>query len=287
MAIAYCAFFKPLFTDPLYRKLSNDAKILYSAMRDRDNLSKKNKWEDENGRFILMPRTTMSDLLNRSLPTIRRVVRELTVVGLLVEKRTGLTKCNHLYIQPLKQEKQAPKQAEQAPKQDAQTAGQADEKNFPSGEKACLSSEGKKDCFPDGKKGSPSNLVPNETDKNHCDTTEGTPPPPQGKNTSKPDWRKPVYSPQPQVSPQTAQNGQNPGSTYQSGQQSGYRPPYQPPPIRPGKLVPAQMYTQRDYANGELQAMIEAASYDALYGEEYERCRAAMEARAKQIATTA
>jgi hypothetical protein len=233
MTIAYCPFYKPLFTDTLYKKLSNDAKILYTAMRDRDDLSKQNDWKDENGRFILMSRKTMAEFLNRSLPTIRKIIRELVVVGLLTEKRRGLTQCNHIYVQPMKQE---------------------NEKNLPPERKTIFPSEGKdvylsdgKPAFlPDGNQVSPNNLDTKVTDVNQTDN-KGNPVKTGGKNTKKPGWRKPKLDPKPQ-----------------SAQQTGY------PPQKPWykKTVPAQQYTQRDYAPGALQAMLEENCYRELYGDD-------------------
>ncbi len=40
---------KVFFTNPKYTKLSNDAKITWSILRDRLDLSIKNNWIDENG----------------------------------------------------------------------------------------------------------------------------------------------------------------------------------------------------------------------------------------------
>lgn len=38
---------KLLFTDPIFAKLSSDAKVLYGILLDRMNLSMKNNWIDE------------------------------------------------------------------------------------------------------------------------------------------------------------------------------------------------------------------------------------------------
>ena len=38
---------KLLFTDPIFTKLSSDAKVLYGILLDRMSLSMKNKWMDE------------------------------------------------------------------------------------------------------------------------------------------------------------------------------------------------------------------------------------------------
>jgi hypothetical protein len=48
-----------------------------------------------------MARKSIADFLKKSLPTVRKIIAELKSVGLLKEKRTGLTKCNKIYVQLL------------------------------------------------------------------------------------------------------------------------------------------------------------------------------------------
>lgn len=87
-----------------YRRLSSDAKLLYSYLRNLITLSMKNGWKDRNGIFVRMMRLKMADYLNRSLPTIRKVLRQLIDVGLLRERRMGQGKANRLYVQPFEGE---------------------------------------------------------------------------------------------------------------------------------------------------------------------------------------
>ena len=44
---------KLLFTEPKYKKLSADAKILYGMMLDRMALSIKNEWLDKDGKVFI------------------------------------------------------------------------------------------------------------------------------------------------------------------------------------------------------------------------------------------
>lgn len=44
---------KVLFTDPSYRRISSDAKILYGLMLDRMGLSVRNGWLDEYNRVFI------------------------------------------------------------------------------------------------------------------------------------------------------------------------------------------------------------------------------------------
>jgi hypothetical protein len=142
MSIPYYANFKTLYTNADYKKLSNDAKTLYSIMRDRFNLSIKNgdKWKDERGTFILMARKSIAEFLNRSLPTVRKIIRELIAFGLIAEKRIGLTHFNHIYVQPLKDEAEGV---------------------LPSKGENAMPSSDKTGFIPEGKKVTPNNLTPN------------------------------------------------------------------------------------------------------------------------------
>ena len=98
-AAAFYQLPKPLFENEKYQGLSSDAKLLYALMRDRLRLSIMNNWRDALGVFIKMARKAMCDLLRRSEPTIRKIVAELVGVGLIIEKRVGLTQCNRIYVQ--------------------------------------------------------------------------------------------------------------------------------------------------------------------------------------------
>ena len=97
---------KSLFANEKYRELTIEAKLLYAIMRDRFRLSIQNqdKWNDALGIYIKMARKTMCDLLQRSEPTIRKIVAELVSVGLISERRMGLTQCNRIYVQGMEGE---------------------------------------------------------------------------------------------------------------------------------------------------------------------------------------
>lgn len=99
--LAYFTVPKLLDTDERYRTLSVEARYLYAHMRDTLKLSIKNNWQDRLGYFIKMSRARMGELLHRSAPTVRKIVRELIAAGLIRERRVGLTQANRFYIQPL------------------------------------------------------------------------------------------------------------------------------------------------------------------------------------------
>lgn len=44
---------KVLFTEPVFQKLSTDAKLLYGLLLDRMQLSMRNKWIDEEGKVYI------------------------------------------------------------------------------------------------------------------------------------------------------------------------------------------------------------------------------------------
>ena len=95
---------KSLFAEDKYQDLSIEAKLLYSMMRDRYRLSVKNNWRDAMGVFIKMTRKAICGLLKRSEPTVRKIIAELIEIGLIIEKRVGLTQCNKIYVQLLEGE---------------------------------------------------------------------------------------------------------------------------------------------------------------------------------------
>lgn len=93
----FVQFPKVLFA-PKFSKLSNDAKVLYSLLLDRMQLSIKNKWEDAVGIFIFFSQAEMAASLNCSLPTVRKRITELLNSGLIFTIRIGLGKPNRIYV---------------------------------------------------------------------------------------------------------------------------------------------------------------------------------------------
>ena len=60
---------KVFFTNPKYTNLSNDAKITWSILRDRLDLSIRNNWVDENGDiFFIYTNEKLKSILNISNP---------------------------------------------------------------------------------------------------------------------------------------------------------------------------------------------------------------------------
>ena len=91
---------KVFFTNPKYTKLSNDAKITWSILRDRLDLSIRNNWVDKNGDiFFIYTNEKLKSILNISSPNkLSKIKKELTQADLFNQIRVGLNKPNKLYI---------------------------------------------------------------------------------------------------------------------------------------------------------------------------------------------
>lgn len=87
------------FTSPKYKKLSNDAKVAYTLLKDRNNYSIKNKWFDEEGNiYFIFTVNELMTLLRCGNQKVNKIKRELEEYNLLVQKRMGLNKPNRLYL---------------------------------------------------------------------------------------------------------------------------------------------------------------------------------------------
>lgn len=90
---------KVFFTNSIYQKLSNDAKIAYAILRDRLDLSIKNHWVDNNNAiYFIYTNENLENILNVSKPKVIKIKKELEKVDLLEQKRLGLNKPNMLYL---------------------------------------------------------------------------------------------------------------------------------------------------------------------------------------------
>lgn len=106
---------KWLFKEP-YKKLSNNAKIMYALLYNRLDLSLESKWHDRNGKvFMYFTTAEFCEELGCSEKTVTKIKKELVTSGLLREERQGLTKPNRLYILGPKIVKQEPPETEKIP----------------------------------------------------------------------------------------------------------------------------------------------------------------------------
>lgn len=148
---AYFTIPKALETNPRYASLSIEARYLYARMRDTLKLSIKNNWRDKLGVYIKMARSTIAQILGKSLPTVRKIIKELRDAGLIYDLRMGLTRCNRIYVKLLD--------------------GENESDLFPRAKEASPSRE-KPDFKPDGNTFSPNNRNPNQRNSSQREKKE-------------------------------------------------------------------------------------------------------------------
>ena len=82
-----------------FKTMSNDARTMYTLMRDRTNLSIRNKLADDAGRVVIFyTNKELQDKLNLSDKTVTKVQNELKTFGLIDTKQQGLGKPNVIYV---------------------------------------------------------------------------------------------------------------------------------------------------------------------------------------------
>ena len=97
--LAFFKFPKPFIYDEKYKRLSNNAKLMYMLLFGRLELSVKNGWHDRKGNvFQYYTNEQLMIDLNSSEKTIIKVKKELREVGLLEEVRQGNNLPNRIYI---------------------------------------------------------------------------------------------------------------------------------------------------------------------------------------------
>ncbi len=98
---------KGLFTEERYRDLTLDAKILYSILIDRMELSAYNGWKDEKGRLYLYYTTDQVCAVMRcgNNKTVR-MFRELEEADLIYRVRRGLGKSSIIYPKKIQYSKE-------------------------------------------------------------------------------------------------------------------------------------------------------------------------------------
>lgn len=91
---------KALFTEPNFRELSTDAKVLYGILLDRMSLFYKNQWLDaQNKVYIIFTVEEIMDALNCANQKATRLMVELEKqAGLIERKRQGLGRPNLIYV---------------------------------------------------------------------------------------------------------------------------------------------------------------------------------------------
>ena len=88
-----------LITEPEFRDLSMESKVLYAMMLDRMGLSKKNNWLDEQNRvFIYYTVDEIIEKMGCCKQKALKLLNELKEFGLIECERIGLTKPNRIYV---------------------------------------------------------------------------------------------------------------------------------------------------------------------------------------------
>ena len=101
---------KALFTDPAFRSISTDAKVLYGLLLDRMSLSARNNWLDDAGRvYIIFTVEEVMDALCCADNKATRLLRELEGVELIERKRRGLGKPSLIYVKNFISESSKPR----------------------------------------------------------------------------------------------------------------------------------------------------------------------------------
>ncbi|MCM1103273.1 MAG: replication initiator protein A [Clostridium sp.] len=150
---------KSLIRDERFEKLSATAIILYCLFLERNALSQKNGWFDEENRaYIIYTRDQIIEDMNCSAPTAAKIVDELARFGLITKVRRGLGKPDIIYV---KNFNKVIGEEESAASQEVKEIDFQKLKNFTSGSKESFRQEDK-DFYPN-------NTNNNKLNKNNTD----------------------------------------------------------------------------------------------------------------------
>lgn len=91
---------KELCDNPCYRHvLTSDAKLIYALLLDRMELSRKNKWVNDQGEiFLLYAKENVAEILGIAERTVYSSFKLLEACQLIKQERQGLNKPNKIYI---------------------------------------------------------------------------------------------------------------------------------------------------------------------------------------------
>lgn len=94
-----------LFDNEKYKKLSLEAKVIYSFLLNRMKLSKINHWINNQGEiYLIYTRKEVQNKLNLSDKPVTRAFKELRNANLIKEEKQGFGKPNLIYIGKIKHE---------------------------------------------------------------------------------------------------------------------------------------------------------------------------------------
>ena len=88
-----------LFSDPRYAEMSLDAKVTYTFLLNRFQLSRRNGWVNEYGEvFVIFPRKSLVAELRICEQRVTAAFRKLAELQLIWEKRCGRGDANQIYL---------------------------------------------------------------------------------------------------------------------------------------------------------------------------------------------
>lgn len=88
-----------LFCDPKYKPLSLEAKVTYTFLLNRFQLSKMNGWQNSDGEvFIIFPREKLAEEAGISYRKAIACFKELLAANLIWEQRVGRGSANRIYM---------------------------------------------------------------------------------------------------------------------------------------------------------------------------------------------
>lgn len=88
-----------LFTDPACRAMSLEAKVVYTFLLNRFQLSKLNGWTNDSGEvFIIYTRVSLAEEIQISYHKVIAAMKELSAARLIWEKRCGRGDANQIYL---------------------------------------------------------------------------------------------------------------------------------------------------------------------------------------------
>lgn len=88
-----------LFSDPRYAEMSLDAKVTYTFLLNRFQLSRRKGWVNDNGEvFVIFPRKALAQELRICEKRVIAAFRKLAKLQLIWEKRCGRGDANQIYL---------------------------------------------------------------------------------------------------------------------------------------------------------------------------------------------
>lgn len=94
-----------LFSDPRYAEMSLDAKVAYTFLLNRFQLSRKNGWINESGEvFVIFPRKALAKELRICEQRVSAAFHKLAERELIWEKRCGRGDANQIYLARIQSE---------------------------------------------------------------------------------------------------------------------------------------------------------------------------------------